>query len=289
MNQNLKLRVITALIGVPVILVLLTSLGVEGVAFFSWVVSMGMMYEFCKMFFSMPDASTKTLLMLVINTLIHFSNYWLTVGVSSTFLGLAPMFFLSIIFLFMVPKLLNYGGSSSLNSEEGIQKLSKHFHELMAACFGLVYACWLPLLMVSIRQSNQGLYWLMLTMLIVWSSDTFAYFAGKYFGKSLLYETVSPKKTWAGAVGGSLGALLVALLFTHFYIPEVAVVEICVMSLTISVASILGDLCESLMKRAVNVKDSGSILPGHGGFLDRFDGVVFALPVMYAFLWLLHS
>ena len=198
-----------------------------------------------------------------------------------------PLFFLSIVFLFMVPKLLNYGGSASLNSPEGIQKLSKHFSELMAACFGLVYACWLPMLMVSIRQSNQGKYWLILTMLIVWSSDTFAYFAGKFFGKTLLYETVSPKKTWEGALGGSLGALIIALIFSHFFIVSVSMLEIGVISLTISVASILGDLCESLMKRAVNVKDSGSILPGHGGFLDRFDGVVFALPVMYAFLWLL--
>ncbi len=287
MNQNLKLRITTALIGAPIILGLLIGLGVEGVAFFSWVVSMGMIFEFSKMFFSMSDAPRKTIIMLVLISVIHLLNFWFTVGISSTFMGIMPLFFLSIVFLFMVPKLLNYGGSASLNSPEGIQKISKHFSELMAACFGLVYACWLPMLMVSIRQTNQGKYWLILTMLIVWSSDTFAYFAGKFFGKTLLYETVSPKKTWEGALGGSLGALLIALIFSHFFITNVSMLEISVISLTISVASILGDLCESLMKRAVNVKDSGSILPGHGGFLDRFDGVVFALPVMYAFLWLL--
>ena len=287
MNQNLKLRIITALIGVPIILALLTSLGVEGVSFFSWVVSMGMLYEFSKLFFSLPDAWNKTLLLLSFNTLIHFMNYWLAVGVSAAFLGIMPVFSLFILFLFMVPKLLNYGGSKALDSEDGLKVLSKHVSELMAACFGLVYASWLPMLMVSIRQSNQGKYWLIFTMLVVWSSDTFAYFAGKFFGKTLLYETVSPKKTWEGAVGGSLGALIVALLFVHFFLPSHGFIEVTVISLTISVASILGDLCESLMKRAANVKDSGSILPGHGGFLDRFDGVVFALPVMYAFLCLL--
>ncbi len=287
MNQNLKLRIGTALVGVPVILALLTSMGVEGVAFFSWVVSMGMLYEFSKLFFSLPDASVKTILLLAINTGIHFFNYWLTVGISSAFLGMMPVFFLSIVFLFMVPKLLNYGGFTALNSEDGIQKLSKHFYELMAACFGLVYASWLPMLMVSIRQSNHGKYWLVFMMLAVWSSDTFAYFAGKFFGKTLLYETVSPKKTWEGALGGSIGALFISILYSHYFLSSISLLEISVMSLTISVASILGDLCESLMKRAVNVKDSGSILPGHGGFLDRFDGVVFALPVMYAFLWLL--
>ena len=287
MNQNLKLRIMTAAIGVPLILVLLTSLGIEGVALFSWIVSMGMLFEFCRLFFSLPDAGTKTSMMLLLNTVFHFLNYWMSIGLSSSFLGLMPLFLLFIVFLLMVPRLLNYEGSAALATEEGAQKLSKHFQELMAACFGMIYASWIPMLMVTIRQSNQGKYWLIFAMLVVWSSDTFAYFGGKYFGKRLFFETVSPKKTWEGALTGSIGALIVSLVFAQVYINGVSFIEIGVMSLTISVASMLGDLCESMMKRATNVKDSGSILPGHGGFLDRFDGVVFALPVMLAFLWLL--
>ena len=287
MNQNLKLRIMTAAIGVPLILVLLTSLGIEGVALFSWIVSMGMLFEFCRLFFSLPDAATKTSMMLLLNTVFHFLNYWMSIGLSSSFLGLMPLFLLFIVFLLMVPRLLNYEGSAALATEEGAQKLSKHFQELMAACFGMIYASWIPMLMVTIRQSNQGKYWLIFAMLVVWSSDTFAYFGGKYFGKRLFFETVSPKKTWEGALTGSIGALIVSLVFAQVYINGVSFIEIGVMSLTISVASMLGDLCESMMKRATNVKDSGSILPGHGGFLDRFDGVVFALPVMLAFLWLL--
>jgi phosphatidate cytidylyltransferase len=277
----------TAAIGVPLILVLLTSLGIEGVALFSWIVSMGMLFEFCRLFFSLPDAGTKTSMMLLLNTVFHFLNYWMSIGLSSSFLGLMPLFLLFIVFLLMVPRLLNYEGSAALATEEGAQKLSKHFQELMAACFGMIYASWIPMLMVTIRQSNQGKYWLIFAMLVVWSSDTFAYFGGKYFGKRLFFETVSPKKTWEGALTGSIGALIVSLVFAQVYINGVSFIEIGVMSLTISVASMLGDLCESMMKRATNVKDSGSILPGHGGFLDRFDGVVFALPVMLAFLWLL--
>jgi phosphatidate cytidylyltransferase len=287
MNQNLKLRIMTAAIGVPLILVLLTSLGIEGVALFSWIVSMGMLFEFCRLFFSLPDAGAKTAMMLLLNTVFHFLNYWMSIGLSSSFLGLMPLFLLFIVFLLMVPRLLNYEGSAALATEEGAQKLSKHFQELMAACFGMIYASWIPMLMVTIRQSNQGKYWLIFAMLVVWSSDTFAYFGGKYFGKRLFFETVSPKKTWEGALTGSIGALIVSLVFAQVYINGVSFIEIGVMSLTISVASMLGDLCESMMKRATNVKDSGSILPGHGGFLDRFDGVVFALPVMLAFLWLL--
>jgi phosphatidate cytidylyltransferase len=287
MNQNLKLRIITALIGVPVILVLLTGMGIEGVALFAWLVSMGMIYEFARMFFTLPDAGTKTLVLLLLNTVLHFLNYWVSVGLSSSFLGLFPPLFLFVVFLFMVPRLLNYEGSAALATDEGSAKLNTHFKELMAACFGMFYASWLPMLMVSIRQSPQGKYWLVFAMLVVWSSDTFAYFGGKYFGKRLFYETISPKKTWEGALTGSFGALVVSFIFAHTFLNEVSFIEIGVMSLTISVASMLGDLCESMMKRAANVKDSGTILPGHGGFLDRFDGVVFALPVMYAFLWLL--
>ncbi len=287
MSQNLKLRIITALIGVPAILIMLTAMGVEGVALFSWLVSMGMTIEFSRLFFTLSDSGLKTLILLTLTSLFHFFNYYLSVGLSSAFLGIAPFFILFIIFLLLVPRLLNFGGSSALNSKEGSEKLSRHFQELLAACFGMIYTCWLPLLMVSIRQAPQGKHWLVFTMLVVWSADSFAYFGGKYFGKKLLFETVSPKKTWEGSIAGALGALVVSLIFSKLFLNQFSMFEISVMSLTMSVASMLGDLCESLMKRAVNVKDSGSILPGHGGFLDRFDGVMFALPVMFTFLWLL--
>ena len=187
----------------------------------------------------------------------------------------------------MVPKLLNYGGAAALNTDSGVQLLGKHVNELMAMVFGFIYCGWFPLLMVNIRQAPQGKHWLLLTLIVVWASDTLAYFAGKFFGKKLLYQTVSPKKTWEGATGGTLGAVLLAVIYAHFFLSTESVVGVAVIALTVSVAAAIGDLCESLIKRASNVKDSGSILPGHGGFLDRFDGVIFALPVMYAFLWLI--
>ena len=287
MNQNLKLRIITALIGVPLILLLLTGMGIEGVAFFSWLVSVGMLYEYSKLYFTLEDATFKTITLLGINTLLHTLNYWLGVNVSAAFVGLMPMLSLFILFLFLVPRLLNYEGSTALATEEGSKKLSVHFQELTYSSFGMIYAGWLPMLMVNIYRSHQGDHWLLFTMLVVWSSDTFAYFGGKYFGQRLFYETISPKKTWEGAIAGSLGALVVSLVYASININGISFIQIGVMSLTMSIVSMLGDLCESMMKRAANVKDSGNILPGHGGFLDRFDGVVFALPVMYAFLWLL--
>ena len=289
MSKNLKLRIITALIGAPVILALLLSFGVEGVAFFSFVISTGMLFEFSNLFFTLEDAKFKRVLLLVFNFLIHGMNYWTTVGISPTFLGVFTVFFFFIVFLFLVPRLLNYGGSKALNSEAGIALLQKHVFELLALCFGFVYCGWFPLLMVSIRGLPQGRFWLLLALLVVWANDTFAYFAGKYFGKHLLYETVSPKKTREGALGGVLGALVIAVLYSRYLLAEVSVFEVIFLTLVMSLASIVGDLCESLIKRASNVKDSGSLLPGHGGFLDRFDGVLFAVPVMYAFLWVFYN
>jgi phosphatidate cytidylyltransferase len=287
MNQNLKQRILTALVGVPVIVALLLFLGVEGVAFFAWVISMGMLYEYCRMFFNLEDATRKTVIALIVGTFIHAFYYVFNAQMSGQLLGLAPVFGFFILFLFLVPRLLRYGGSAALNSPEGGELLTKHVQELMALCFGMVYCVWFPLLMVAIRELNGGKFWVLLGLIIVWSNDTFAYFGGKFMGKHLLFETVSPKKTVEGAVTGVLGALVLGCLFAHVFLPDVPLWVLTVMILTVSASSIIGDLCESLIKRASKKKDSGSLLPGHGGFLDRFDGVIFALPTLYALLWLL--
>jgi phosphatidate cytidylyltransferase len=286
MNQNLKSRIITAIIGVAVILFLLLGLGIEGVALFAWVVSLGMLYEFCRMFFNLEDANRKTGLALLTATVIHAFNYVFNAGMSAHLLGLAPVFCFFVVFVFMVPRLLNYGGSEALNSPAGTEKLSKHVQELMALCFGMVYCVWFPMLMVTIRELNSGKFWLLFGLLVVWANDTLAYFGGKYFGKHPLFETVSPKKTKEGALTGVAGALVIGVIFAKTYLPAAPTWIIAIMILGISAASITGDLAESLLKRASQKKDSGSILPGHGGFLDRFDGVAFGIPMLYALLWL---
>jgi phosphatidate cytidylyltransferase len=265
MNQNLKLRIITSLIGVPIILTLLLAMGIEGVAIFAWVISMGMLYEFCRMFFNLKDANRKTVIALLIGTFLHIFYYVYNPGISAPLLGLGPVFGLSIVFLLLVPGLLNYGGAVALNSAEGGELVTKHVQELMAICFGMVYCVWFPLMLVAVREWNGGKFWVLLGLIIVWSTDVFAYFGGKYFGKHFLYE-----------IG-----------FGRIYLPGVSIPILTFIILTVSVSSIVGDLAESLLKRASGKKDSGSILPGHGGFLDRFDGVVFAMPALYTLLWLL--
>jgi phosphatidate cytidylyltransferase len=128
-----------------------------------------------------------------------------------------------------------------------------------------------------------NLHWLMYALLVNWAGDIGAYYAGRAFGKHRLAERVSPKKTWEGAIAAVITAILIAGAYLVYFVPGVGILEAIVLTTIANVAGQLGDLCESAMKRGANVKDSGSILPGHGGFLDRVDSTLFSLPVVYAF------
>ena len=118
---------------------------------------------------------------------------------------------------------------------------------------------------------------------ILWASDTGAYFAGTRFGKTKLFERVSPKKSWEGFLGGVFAAIAVAFVISQYF----TVLEDwkwLVIAGIIIIAGTYGDLIESLFKRSISIKDSGTILPGHGGFLDRFDGLLLSVPFITAFL-----
>ena len=122
----------------------------------------------------------------------------------------------------------------------------------------------------------------MLFLFIVWAGDTGAYFAGKKFGKRKLYFAISPNKTIEGGIGGLAVSMFITLIFKLFFLQGMSWFLVFFVPLIVGITAQVGDLCESFLKRAFDKKDSGTILPGHGGFLDRFDGVVFSLPVMYA-------
>lgn len=118
---------------------------------------------------------------------------------------------------------------------------------------------------------------------IIWANDTFAYFTGSLIGKHKLYEKVSPGKTWEGFIGGLVFAILTGYLYSLFY-PEVESIHWLVIAAIISVFGTLGDLVESKLKRKAGVKDSGKLLPGHGGILDRFDALIFSIPFVFVYI-----
>lgn len=288
MTQNLKHRILTAVIGAPLILGLLFGTGVWGVSLVALVISLGMSWEFSNIVFRLTDRTQKRAIFLGYTFVVHAIHYWLGVGIPSELLIFLPLLLFSSIFLFQVPALLKFKGAEVLHQPQVVADLREHFFELMSVVFGSIYCVAIPLLMVTLRTSVWGVHALAFLLLAVWSADTFAYFSGLRFGKTRLFESVSPKKSWEGLVGGALGAVLVTQAYAYFFIPQVGWVTLTVMALALAVVGAIGDLVESLFKRATDCKDSGSLLPGHGGFLDRFDGVVFALPVMAAFVWLLN-
>lgn len=120
-------------------------------------------------------------------------------------------------------------------------------------------------------------------ILLIWASDTGAYLVGSLIGKNKLYERISPGKTWEGSVGSAILNLGCAYVISTWY-TELALVHWMIISVLVSVFGTLGDLVESMLKRQAGVKDSGKIMPGHGGILDRFDSLLFVSPFIYAYL-----
>lgn len=120
-------------------------------------------------------------------------------------------------------------------------------------------------------------------LLLLWASDTGAYFTGVRFGKTKLFFRISPKKSWEGLIGGCILAITVSI-FIAYYLQNLALWQWVSVALIIVVVGTYGDLVESLFKRSIEIKDSGKAIPGHGGFLDRFDGLLLAIPFIVAFL-----
>lgn len=156
--------------------------------------------------------------------------------------------------------------------------------KLLAGSLAVIPA-WAALVLIH-ASSERGHLWLLTALAVVWAADSGAYFAGRRFGRRKLAPRISPNKTWEGLAGGLLAGLLVATVFgLGFGVAGWALVDVrhlpwLLLVAAVSVfASVLGDLFESLLKRHAGAKDSGHIIPGHGGVLDRVDGVLAALPV----------
>jgi len=186
-----------------------------------------------------------------------------------------------------------------------------HVREVLPAAaysyFGFIYVSYTLGVISTIGHFENGRITVFVFLLVVWSGDVFAYYIGRAFGKHRLAETISPKKTWEGAIASTAGAILVSVLLFHYihslgallvklhalssesllfteirlYAPgwQLAVA----FGLLVNIAAQLGDLAESAFKRGADIKDSGTLLPGHGGILDRIDAMLFAAPVLWFF------
>jgi len=151
---------------------------------------------------------------------------------------------------------------------------------------GLLYIGWLMSYLVALRGLDNGREWVFFALFTTFGSDTAAFFVGRALGRHYLAPRISPKKTWEGVIGGVLGAIIISLLVAIFLNLPLSYGQAIFLGLLVSIFGQLGDLVESLLKRNMGVKDSGQLMPGHGGVLDRIDSVVFAgIVVYYYVIW----
>lgn len=165
---------------------------------------------------------------------------------------------------------------------------TRPFTNIAFTFLGIIYVA-LPFSLINVIAFIDGPYNfepIVGMLFLLWASDTGAYFAGTAFGKTKLFERVSPKKSWEGSLGGAALSLAFAHGFS-LYFTDIKPLEWYVISVIIVIAGTYGDLVESLFKRSMEIKDSGKVLIGHGGFLDRFDGLLLSVPFILMFLKLL--
>jgi phosphatidate cytidylyltransferase len=152
--------------------------------------------------------------------------------------------------------------------------------------FGVLYIGLTLSTLSMTRLLPQGEWLIFFLLLVTWASDTGAYYIGTLYGRHRLAPRISPKKTVEGLVGGLIGAIIIGYVARWWFLPELSGLDCLVLAILLTIAGLWGDLTESVMKRSVGMKDSGGILPGHGGMLDRLDSLLFAAPAFYYYVTL---
>ena len=156
--------------------------------------------------------------------------------------------------------------------------------DIAVTLLGVFYVALLFGFPVAIHAGPAGKKWLVFLFLVIWASDTGAYYAGTALGRHRLYEKISPKKSIEGLAGGMAASVVVALLCKWLLVPSAGLLEAAVLGAVLAAVGTVGDLVESLFKRSAGVKDSGTLIPGHGGILDRMDSMLFVAPVLFYYL-----
>jgi len=287
-------RVLTAAVLIPVVLVVILRAPVPVLAFVAGVVALLAIHELLKLSeaygirpFQAPPYVFCGVFFLLIAVCPGVTDALSTAGFAYLALctaALAPFVFLAL----------------GMRSNE----LASGFPAAMVSVFAFVYVALPMASLVSTREQWRGGFFLLYLLLLVWAGDIFAYFIGKPFGRHRMSPRVSPNKTWEGALASIVASVGVGVMMFHNAVPistallnahliarkdgifsaEFSLVPVIVLSVVLNVAAQLGDLVESLIKRGAGMKDSGAILPGHGGMFDRIDALLCAAPVLWCYL-----
>jgi phosphatidate cytidylyltransferase len=172
----------------------------------------------------------------------------------------------------------------------GSMDLAKYLGAAATTMLGILYIAFALSWMVPLRFAapEEGRQLVFFLLLVIWAGDIFAYFVGRSAGRTPFFHRISPKKTLEGAIAGLVGSMLVGFAFAHWFWPTENIKTAILLAGVVAVAGQAGDLAESALKRGANLKDSGHLLPGHGGLLDRIDSLLFGAPVLWM-AWMIQE
>jgi phosphatidate cytidylyltransferase len=289
-------RIATAVVLIPIVLALILRAPLPVLTVVAALVALLTIYEFLKLTESYGVEP------MTLPTYLFTALFFMALGVSTA--GETPLlstgkFLIALAFASAIAPFI------FLTRAMRGENLSTGYPAAAASAFAFAYIA-LPMgMLVQIRQQWAGAFYLLYLLLVVWAGDIFAYFVGKSIGRHLMAPRISPKKTWEGAAASVIASVGVGwLLFSHaepissallrwglierrdglFWLEQPAMAPVILLTIALNVAAQLGDLVESLIKRGAGVKDSGAILPGHGGMLDRIDALLFAAPVLWFYM-----
>ncbi|MDI6686777.1 MAG: phosphatidate cytidylyltransferase [Desulfobacterales bacterium] len=267
-------RWITAIVALPLIILLTRKGGTILFAIFICIVCMIALVEYFRIAFNKAQSSKQEA-----KNLSVFSFQLLAFIISPIIIMAAYINSFNIIFSLIVLNLI-FSGLISLR----YFKTNTSVVELIARqVLGIIYIPLFLSCIVLIRNDADGTAWIFFLLALVFAGDTGAFYVGRLFGRHKLCPAVSPGKTIEGAIGGLIATFGAGLIFMNYFLKSLPLGPSILFFLLIGVAGQVGDLFESELKRYSGVKDSGSILPGHGGILDRIDALLFAAPVAYFF------
>lgn len=274
--SNLKTRILSGIVFIAVLIIGIIFNQYIFVCVFAVILALGLqeLYGLLKKNDNTQISSLLNIvggLLLFIGSFLYFSNYIQSLIVFVPFVIYLLILFISELYL----------------------KYANPIKSLAYSLLGQIYLA-LPFSLLSYivfnysanTQSFQYAY-ILAMFLFIWINDSFAYLFGSMFGKNMMFERISPKKSWEGFAGGAICAIIAAIIYAQFY-TQISLFAWIGVAIIQVVFGTWGDLIESLFKRTLKVKDSGNIIPGHGGILDRFDSFIFSIPAQFVYLCLLN-
>lgn len=287
-------RIATAVVLIPIVLVLILRAPVPVLAGVAGIIALITIHEFLKL------TESYGVQPMPLPTYILTAAFFVVLGIASDVPLLSTgQFLVMLAFAAAVAPFLFL--TRAMRGED----LRSGYPAAAASVFAFSYIA-LPMgMLVQLRQQAAGAFYVLYLLLVVWAGDIFAYFVGKSMGRHLMASRISPKKTWEGAVASVVASVAVGWTLFHYALPlssnmlrmgliqrrdglfgleQPAMGPIIALTIILNIAAQLGDLVESLIKRGAGVKDSGAILPGHGGMLDRIDAMLFAAPVLWYYV-----